>query len=164
MEREPTFSHSLWTSTSASCLQFIRLSIHPSRVGMVAGSAFDVSSAGARPTSSMFVSMLARNRGLSSVATEVQQREPVTGRGVVGGEAREMQMTLSFFARARRGSLFQNWAGGRAGWWCRGRTWLAGSARGSRQSVRLPFLSRFCQIAKYRDAKLLAEGYIWIAM
>jgi hypothetical protein len=56
---------------------------------MVAGSAFVVSSAGARPTSSMFVSMLAGNRGLCSVATEVQQREPVTGRGVVGGEARE---------------------------------------------------------------------------
>lgn len=33
-----TLSHNLWTSFSASCLQFIKLSIQPSRVGIDAGS------------------------------------------------------------------------------------------------------------------------------
>ena len=33
-----TLSHSLCTSFSASCLQFIKLSIHPSSVGIDAGS------------------------------------------------------------------------------------------------------------------------------
>ena len=37
-ENQRTLSHSLWTSFSASCLQFIRLSIHPSRVGIEPGS------------------------------------------------------------------------------------------------------------------------------
>lgn len=60
VKQRRTFSHSLWTSTSASCLQFIKLSIHPSSVGMVAGSRLaGASSAGTRPTSSMFVSILA---------------------------------------------------------------------------------------------------------
>jgi hypothetical protein len=55
-----TFSHSLWTSVSASCLHCIKLSIQPSRVGIVAGSRLaEVSSVGTRPTSSMFVSILA---------------------------------------------------------------------------------------------------------
>lgn len=60
--RSRTFSHSLWTSLSANCLQLIRLSIQPSRVGIVAGS-----EAGAEEscmgsgilTSSMLVSMAA---------------------------------------------------------------------------------------------------------
>ncbi len=55
---ERTLSQSLWTSTSASCLQVIKLSIQPSSVGMVAGSAWTGDrSAGALPTSSMLVSM-----------------------------------------------------------------------------------------------------------
>lgn len=55
-----TFSQSLCTSASASCLQVIRLSIHPSRVGMVVGSVVGAGarSVGTRPTSSMLVSML----------------------------------------------------------------------------------------------------------
>lgn len=59
--RGPTFSQSLWTSISGSCLQAIRPSIQPSRVGTVVGSRVtaDVSSAGARPTSSMLVSIVA---------------------------------------------------------------------------------------------------------
>lgn len=53
-----TFSQSLWTSTSASCLHFIKLSIQPSSVGIDAGSVCTGdTSAGARPTSSMLVSM-----------------------------------------------------------------------------------------------------------
>jgi hypothetical protein len=60
--REHTFSQSLCTSTSASCLQLIKLSIQPSKVGIVAGSRLTgASSAGAgRPTSSMLVSMTAK--------------------------------------------------------------------------------------------------------
>lgn len=54
-----TLSQSLWTSDSASCLQDIKLSIQPSRVGMVVGSRLRTgeASAGARPTSSILVSM-----------------------------------------------------------------------------------------------------------
>lgn len=62
MTAKPTFSHNLWTSDSANCLQLIKLSIQPSSVGMVAGSKLDeVSSAGTRPTSSIFVSMVVGN-------------------------------------------------------------------------------------------------------
>lgn len=58
-----TFSHSLCTSLSASCLQVIRLSIQPSRVGIVAGSeagADDSCIGSGILTSSMLVSMVAR--------------------------------------------------------------------------------------------------------
>lgn len=80
-----TFSHSLWTSDSASCLQVIKLSIQPSSVGMVVGSRGGAAgkSAGTRPTSSMFVSMVKvsmsmRRRGCLA-------REGDQGRGVVDG-------------------------------------------------------------------------------
>lgn len=55
-----TFSQSLCTSTSASCLHVIRLSIHPSRVGMDAGSVAgdNLDGSGALPTSSILVSMM----------------------------------------------------------------------------------------------------------
>lgn len=54
-----TLSQSLWTSASASCLQFIKLSIQPSSVGIEAGSFWTGdTSAGALPTSSMLVSMM----------------------------------------------------------------------------------------------------------
>lgn len=66
--RRRTFSHSLCTSASASCLQFIRLSIQPSSVGMVVGSraGWADSSVGTRPTSSMFVSMARMADGCSA--------------------------------------------------------------------------------------------------
>ena len=57
-----TFSHSLCTSLSASCLQLMRLSIQPSRVGIVAGSdagADDSCMGSGILTSSMLVSMVA---------------------------------------------------------------------------------------------------------
>lgn len=55
-----TFSQSLCTSDSASCLQVIKLSIQPSSVGMVVGSVGGAGaiSVGTRPTSSILVSML----------------------------------------------------------------------------------------------------------
>lgn len=54
-----TMSHSLWTSASDSCLQFIRFSIHCSSVDLVAGSVCTGdTSAGTLPTSSIFVSMV----------------------------------------------------------------------------------------------------------
>jgi hypothetical protein len=55
-----TFSHSLWTSTSASCLQLIKLSIQPSKVGIEAVSVEgdSLEGSGTLPTSSMLVSML----------------------------------------------------------------------------------------------------------
>lgn len=55
-----TFSHSLCTSDSASCLQVIKASIQPSKVGIVVGSRGGAAgrSVGTRPTSSMFVSIL----------------------------------------------------------------------------------------------------------
>jgi hypothetical protein len=54
-----TLSQRRWTSLSASCLQDIRLSIQPSRVGTVAGSVCTGdTSAGALPASSILVSML----------------------------------------------------------------------------------------------------------
>lgn len=55
-----TFSHNLWTSTSANCLHVIKLSIQPSRVGIEAGSdtGDSLDGSGALPTSSMFVSMM----------------------------------------------------------------------------------------------------------
>lgn len=53
-----TLSQSLCTSASASCLQLIKLSIHPSSVGMVAGSLMTGdTSVGGLPTSSILVSM-----------------------------------------------------------------------------------------------------------
>ena len=60
-----TLSHSLCTSLSANCLHCIRLSIQPSRVGIVAGSdaGADESCIGSGIfTSSMFVSMAAARR------------------------------------------------------------------------------------------------------
>lgn len=60
-----TFSHNLWTSTSASCLQAIKLSIHPSKVGIDAGSAVvegSLAGSGNLPTSSMLVSILSCSR------------------------------------------------------------------------------------------------------
>lgn len=69
----PTFSHSLCTSASASCLHVIKLSIQPSSVEMVAGSATvgGASSVGTRPTSSILVSMAEelRYRGAVGVGT-----------------------------------------------------------------------------------------------
>jgi hypothetical protein len=56
-----TFSHSLWTSLSASCLHVMRLSIQPSSVGIVAGSeagADDRCTGSGILTSSMLVSMV----------------------------------------------------------------------------------------------------------
>lgn len=55
-----TFSQSFCTSTSANCLQVIRLSIHPSKVAMGAASdaGDNLAGSGALPTSSMLVSML----------------------------------------------------------------------------------------------------------
>ena len=61
-----TLSHSLCTSFSASCLQFIKLSIHPSSVGMDAGSVAGESlwGSGNLPMStSIFESILASVRG-----------------------------------------------------------------------------------------------------
>jgi hypothetical protein len=54
-----TFSHSLCTSLSASCLHVIRLSIQPSSVGIVVGSVVgtDDIGMGSDLTSSMFVSI-----------------------------------------------------------------------------------------------------------
>lgn len=60
-----TLSHSLCTSLSANCLQFIRLSIQPSRVGIVVGSdvgADDSCMGSGILTSSMLVSMIAGRR------------------------------------------------------------------------------------------------------
>lgn len=59
---DPTFSQSLWTSDSASCLQFIKLSIQPSSVGMVVGSigGIGATSAGTLPTSSIVASIVVR--------------------------------------------------------------------------------------------------------
>lgn len=57
---EHTFSHNRCTSTSANCLQVMRLSIHPSKVGI--GAASDageiLAGSGALPTSSILVSMI----------------------------------------------------------------------------------------------------------
>ena len=55
-----TFSQSLCTSVSANCLHVIKLSIHPSRVGIEAGSEAgdNLDGSGARPTSSILVSMM----------------------------------------------------------------------------------------------------------
>lgn len=56
-----TLSHNLWTSFSANCLQFIRLSIQPSKVGIDAGSEAGESrvGSGSLPTStSIFESIL----------------------------------------------------------------------------------------------------------
>lgn len=59
-----TFSQSLCTSVSLSCLQFMRLSIQPSRVGTDAGSVCTGdTSAGALPTSSILVSMMLQGFG-----------------------------------------------------------------------------------------------------
>jgi hypothetical protein len=66
-----TFSHSLCTSLSASCLQLMRLSIQPSRVGMVAGSdagADDSCMGSGILTSSMLVSMVGAAAGGGGVA------------------------------------------------------------------------------------------------
>ena len=60
-KRIHTLSQSLWTSCSASCLQSIKLSTHPSRVGIDNGSNVVVDNwcgSGILPTSSIFVSML----------------------------------------------------------------------------------------------------------
>lgn len=60
-----TLSHSLCTSLSASCLQFMRLSIQPSRVGIVVGSDVgtdDICMGSGILTSSMLVSMIAGRR------------------------------------------------------------------------------------------------------
>lgn len=63
-----TMSHSLWTSASDSCLQFIRFSIHCSSVDLVAGSVCTgATSAGTRPTSSIFVSILGGCRAVCCV-------------------------------------------------------------------------------------------------
>jgi hypothetical protein len=56
-----TFSHNLCTSLSTSCLHFMRFSIHPSRVGIDAGSVDgtdDNCEGSGIFTSSMFVSMI----------------------------------------------------------------------------------------------------------
>src|SRR4051812_24578229 len=55
-----TLSQSLCTSCSASCLHVIKLSIHPSRIGIDAGSVVGDSLVGdgTLPTSSMFVSIV----------------------------------------------------------------------------------------------------------
>jgi len=51
VRRIQTFSHSLWTSDSLSCLHCIKLSIQPSRVGMLVGSTLiGPRSGGMRPT------------------------------------------------------------------------------------------------------------------
>jgi hypothetical protein len=94
-----TFSHSLCTSLSASCLQLIRLSIQPSSVGIVVGSdvgADDSCMGSGILTSSMLVSMAAgrRNRcrwgGRSVVVMQ-------SGRGVLGScpsnSANDVQQT-----------------------------------------------------------------------
>lgn len=81
--RDLTFSHSLCTSDSASCLHDMRLSIQPSTLGMVVGSVGGAGarSVGTRPTSSMFVSMLnaSYRLKLAGVRGWVAKRE---GRGV----------------------------------------------------------------------------------
>ena len=60
-----TFSQSLWTSISESCLQAIKPSIHPSSVPVVVGSsATGEMSLGTRPTSSIAVSILYRIEGV----------------------------------------------------------------------------------------------------
>jgi len=55
-----TFSHNRCTSTSANCLHCMRLSIHPSSVGIEAGSdaGDSLAGSGARLTSSILVSMI----------------------------------------------------------------------------------------------------------
>lgn len=55
-----TLSQSLWTSCSASCLHVIKFSIHPSRIGIDAGSVVgdNLVGEGTRPTSSIFVSIV----------------------------------------------------------------------------------------------------------
>jgi len=72
------FSQSRMTSCSASCLQFIKLSIQPSSVGIVAGSwvGADGRSAGTRPTSSIFVSMARLAATGRRAALVLMVREP----------------------------------------------------------------------------------------
>lgn len=73
-----TLSHSLWTSVSANCLHCIKFSIHPSSVGMVAGSSGteDICpGSGNFPTSSIFVSITGTFLGkLSMFVVGVQFR------------------------------------------------------------------------------------------
>jgi len=80
-----TFSHSLCTSLSASCLQVIKVSIQPSSVGMVAGSVdgIDDRCVGSGIfTSSMLVSIVAAGKRYKCYAGESACREVVV-RGVV---------------------------------------------------------------------------------
>jgi hypothetical protein len=87
-----TFSHNLCTSLSTSCLHFMRFSIHPSRVGIDAGSVDgtdDNCEGSGIFTSSIFVSMIVvggeRCEGLLSAlhwADDVQQRNGVARRPV----------------------------------------------------------------------------------
>lgn len=84
-----TLSQSLWTSASANCLQLIKLSIQPSSVGMVAGSlGTGDTSAGALPTSSIFVSMMLQWRLCSkrrvSRVVRCEGREEMTLRSRLG--------------------------------------------------------------------------------
>lgn len=78
-----TMSHSLWTSASDSCLQFIRFSIHCSSVDLVAGSVCTgATSAGTRPTSSIFVSIL--GGAAQAVASAAAVREVLARTGSIG--------------------------------------------------------------------------------
>jgi hypothetical protein len=73
-ELSHTFSQSLCTSLSASCLQVMRLSIQPSRVGIVVGSvvgADDSCMGSGIFTSSIFVSMVAGAVGSMQVGWSV---------------------------------------------------------------------------------------------
>lgn len=156
--KKRTFSHSLWTSTSASCLQVIRLSIQPSRVGMVAGSALDdIGSAGARPTSSMFVSILGIRR--------LRRRSECVGIElfvVVGVEASGSNDVVAL--RARRGSLsVQNWAGGQVGGGA-SVSWNCLSETCSKESTAPWGFSSLFQVIKCRDAAGTCKGYKLIAV
>ncbi len=131
-EPRRTFSHSLWTSASASCLHCIRLSIQPSRVGTVAGSMLTgASSVGTRPTSSMFVSMLAigpsagsagsggeGSRGREGLWSGSNGRSAWSTAVAKNGSNDVCCPLARLCLQARRGAgprLGQNWAGGQVG-------------------------------------------------
>jgi hypothetical protein len=159
-----TFSHSLWTSTSASCLQDIRLSIQPSRVGMVAGSRLaDVSPSGARPTSSMLVSILKMRRSQTS-RRGWGYRDGRRRRSWVLRlrESNDVVASLSGAPRLPPCSKLGKWASGWVVRLCR-ETASAELAANSRQRHwACRFLLLF-DVLKFCDAGTCKMGIFWIA-
>lgn len=118
-KRVGTLSQSRCTSSSFSCLQLIRLSIQPSSVGTVVGSALRVDSwlgSGSFPTSSMLVSMVCSvggSLGDAAVFEDEQQRGGKRSRPGLGRN--DVQIEGVFREGHVGGAREREWCGGGAG-------------------------------------------------